>query len=107
MLQVMSKKFFRSEDPETYYETDRKAIVYSNLNTYSCIDTAIVSLERIETFKGITTFLMTYKNVLEKQNSTSFQLMAVGDSQIVSDYLCCCTFWFGASSLQINFILKS
>ena len=95
MLQVMSKKFFRSEDPETYYETGRKAIVYSNLNTNSSIDTAIVSLERIETYKGITTFLMTYKNVLEKQNSTTFQLMAVGDSQIVSDYLCCCSFWFG------------
>ena len=91
----MSKKFFKSENPETYYETDKKAIVYSNLNANSGIDSSIVSLESIETYKGITTYLMTYKNVIEKQNSTSCQLISVGDSQIVSDYLCCCTFWLG------------
>ena len=93
MLQVISKKFFKSDNPDTYFETDRKAIIYSNLDTINEIDISIAKLERVESYKGITTYLMTYKNRIERQNSVG-QLVAIGDSQIVSDLLCCCTFWF-------------
>lgn len=105
MLQIISKKFFRSDDPDAYFETDRKAIIYSNLDTFNNIETSIANLERIESYKGITTYLMTYKNRIEKQNSTS-QLVAVGDNEIVNDFLCCCTFWFNSVFSSEKFFVE-
>lgn len=94
MLQIISKKFFKKDDPSTYHETDEKAIVYSNMGTLNKIETPVVTLERIESYNGITTYLMSYKNRIEIQQSKSFQLISVGHREIVSDFLCCCTFWF-------------
>lgn len=93
MLQVISKKFFKSTNPETFYSTQEKALVYSNMDVDS-ITTKIAKLERIESSNGICTYLMTYTNVIEKQNSSGFQLVPVGQGQIINDFTCCCTFWF-------------
>ena len=102
MLQVISKKFFRSEN---YHRTKEKYVIYSNVNLFYDVETEIATLEKIETFNGITTYLLRFENVLEYQKDLNFQLVSVGQKQIVEDLLACFSFYFnGIFSLDRNFI---
>ncbi|MDR7855012.1 hypothetical protein [Tissierella sp.] len=105
MLQVISKKFFESED---FFVTEREIKIYSNINSESIIQSPIASMEPLEIDnEGITTYLLKYDNVIEKQRSTGFQLIAIGDNQIIGDYLSCLSFWFkGLFSTEKN-VIKS
>lgn len=108
MLQIISKKFFKNKkDSSSYFETPSKAIVYSNIDILDCISSKIVKLEKIERYNDITTYVLTYINVIEKQSNSGFQLVSIGHQQVVSDFLCCCTFWFkGIFTTDKSFLEK-
>ena len=95
MLQIISKKFFKSDNPETYHSTNEKTLIYSNIDIRDEIITSIATLERIESNNGITTYLMRYTINIEKQEGRGFRIVAAGHEEIVNDFICCCTLWFG------------
>ncbi|MEG1008532.1 MAG: hypothetical protein RSF67_01700 [Clostridia bacterium] len=102
MLQVISKKFFKSNN---YHKTEVKTIIYSNVNLFHKIETEIAVLTNIETYNGITTYLLTFENVLEYQKDPKFQLVSVGEGEIIADLLACFSFYFnGVFSSDKNFI---
>lgn len=102
MLQVISKKFFKSDN---YHSTLEKTIIYSNVNLFYKLETNIATLEPIETFDGITSYLLTFENVLEYQKDPGFQLVAVGQGEIVEDLLACLSFYFnGIFETDRNYI---
>ncbi|SHJ31850.1 hypothetical protein SAMN05444401_2732 [Clostridium amylolyticum] len=102
MLQVISKKFFKSDN---YHSTLEKTIIYSNVNLFYKLETNIATLEPIETFDGITSYLLTFENVLEYQKDPRFQLVAVGQGEIVEDLLACLSFYFnGIFETDRNYI---
>lgn len=102
MLQVLSKKFFKSDN---YHRTIEKYIIYSNVNIFGKVETQVATLENIETFNGITTYVLTFENVLEYQKDPRFQLVSVGQKQIVEDLLACFSFYFdGIFSIDRNYI---
>lgn len=91
MLQVISKKFFKSDN---YHRTEVKTIVYSNVNLFHKVKTTIATLEPIETYNGITSYLLNFENVLEFQRDPKFQLVSVGQGEIIEDLLACFSFYF-------------
>ena len=102
MLQVISKKFFVSDD---LYITNREVNVFSNIRTSNTIQCPIATMEPIETHNGVTRYLLKYDNIIEKQKNQHFQIIAIGDNRIVEDLLCCCSFWFkGLFSTKKNII---
>lgn len=104
MLQVISKKFFKSDN---YHRTKEKYIIYSNVNLFHKVETEIATLERIETFRGITTYVLRFENVLEYQKDPRFQLVSVGQNQIVEDLIACFSFFFnGIFSVEKEFVEK-
>lgn len=104
MLQVISKKFFKSDN---YHRTKEKYIIYSNVNLFHKVETEIATLERIETFRGITTYVLMFENVLEYQKDPRFQLVSVGQKQIVEDLIACFSFFFnGVFSVEKDFVEK-
>ncbi|MFT8348552.1 hypothetical protein [Clostridium saccharoperbutylacetonicum] len=91
MLQVISKKFFKSDK---YHKTEVKTIVYSNVNLYHKIETTIATLEPIESYNGITSYVLKFENVLEFQRDPGFQLVSVGQGEVIEDLLACFSFYF-------------
>lgn len=104
MLQIISKKFFKTND---FYKTSRNIEVYSNINTKCKICTPIATMDPKETKNGITTYVLSYDNVIEKQKSTHLQLVAVCDNYIIEDFLDCCSFWFkGMFSTDREYVMS-
>lgn len=99
MLQIITDKFFSSEH---IHNTERKVIVYSNMDINGIITTKIGSLEPIDKFSTTPTYLFTYNNRMEHNSSG---LVAIGDAQIIDDFLAMCSFWFqGIFSTDKNLI---
>ncbi|WP_300380803.1 hypothetical protein [Clostridium sp.] len=102
MLQIISKKFFKSEN---YHRTEVKTIIYSNVNLFHKIESDTAVLNNIETYNGITTYLLTFENVLEYQEDKNFKLISIGQGEVVEDLLACFSFYFnGIFSSDKNFI---
>jgi len=102
MLQVISKKFFKSDN---YHKTEVKTIIYSNVNLFHKVETTIATLEPIETYNGITSYLLKFENVLEVQSDSRFQLVSVGQGEVIEDLLACFSFYFnGIFESDKNFI---
>lgn len=102
MLQVISKKFFKTDN---YHRTEVKTIVYSNIMMFDKLETDIVTLEPIETYDGITSYLLTFVNVIEVQNTPNGQLVSIGKKEIIEDLLACFSFYFnGIFESDKNFI---
>lgn len=99
MLQIITDKFFSSEH---IHNTERKVIVYSNMEIDGIITTKIGSLEPIDKFSTTSTYIFTYNNRMENNGPGP---VAVGDAQIIDDFLALCSFWFqGIFSTDKNLI---
>lgn len=99
MLQIITDKFFTSEH---IHNTVRKVIVYSNMEINGIITTKIGSLEPIDKFSTTPTYIFTYNNRMENNGPGP---VAIGDAQIIDDFLAMCSFWFqGIFSTDKNLI---
>ncbi|MCS1384880.1 hypothetical protein NXZ75_22260 [Lysinibacillus sphaericus] len=99
MLQIITDKFFSSEH---IHNTERKVIVYSNMDINGIVATKIGTLEPIDKFSTTPTYLFTYNNRMENNGPGP---VAIGDAQIIDDFLAMCSFWFqGIFSTDKNLI---
>lgn len=89
MLQIISGKFFKSD---TVYSTPCKAVLYSNYYWPLKIETCIGTLEPIDNRSGINTYIFHYNNQIEKDIQSGFNLVRVGDPEIVQQFMLLCSF---------------
>lgn len=91
MLQIISKKFFKSED---LIETECKGILYSNFSWIKPIHTCVAALEPVEPYMSpITSYVMSYTNCIEKDPPQStVQINRIGDAEIVEQFRLLCIF---------------
>ncbi|MCG7314821.1 hypothetical protein MHL30_17010 [Priestia flexa] len=89
MLQIISGKFFNSD---TVYSTPCKAVLYSNYYWPLKIETCIGTLEPIDNRSEINTYIFHYNNQIEKDMNSGFNLVRVGDPEIVQQFMLLCSF---------------
>ena len=89
MLQIISGKFFNSD---TVYSTPCKAVLYSNYYWPLKIETCIGTLEPIDNRSEINTYIFHYNNQIEKDMHSGFNLVRVGDPEIVQQFMLLCSF---------------
>lgn len=87
MLQIISGKFFKSNN---VHETLRVAEFYTNLFCDIKIETCIGEVEYVETVGGISKYKFHYNNKIEKVSA----LVAVGDNEIVEQFISIFSFYF-------------
>lgn len=84
MLQIISGKFYKGNDR---YSTDCKAILYSNYSWRDTIETCIATLEPVEIYGAVSSYIVRYTNQIEKDNYESKgALVRVGDSEIIRQF---------------------
>ena len=82
MLQIISGKFFDSEDR---FHTDCKGILYSNSSFRGKYDIGHIKIESTESTGNINSYIISYDNQLQKSNS-NFELIKVGDEEILRQF---------------------
>lgn len=82
MLQIISGKFFDSEDR---FHTDCKGILYSNSSFRGKYDIGHIKIESTESLGNINSYIISYDNQLQKSNS-GFELVKVGDEEILRQF---------------------
>lgn len=87
MLQIISGKFFESDDRHVF---EGKGIIYSNYSWVETINTGVASIEPVDIGgSSATSYVISYTNQIEK---TSSPLVRTGDSQIVEQFKLLCIF---------------
>ncbi|WP_440604584.1 hypothetical protein [Bacillus sp. GB_SG_008] len=87
MLQIISGKFFNTED---LHISDGKGVLYSNYSWVQPIETCIGIMEPVDFHGDITTYVFNYKNKLEKKGL----LVRTGDSVIIEQFKLIFSFFF-------------
>ncbi|RTL12124.1 MAG: hypothetical protein EKK54_05575 [Neisseriaceae bacterium] len=89
MLQIISGKFFSSNDLEINHG---KGVLFSNVSWVSKIETVVGDLEPIITQDRVATYVFNYVNRIERDGF----LVRVGDSEILEQFKIICSFGFNA-----------
>jgi hypothetical protein len=90
MLQIVSGKFFKSQDKHMF---DCKGILYSNFSWSSPIKTCIATIEPVDVYGSVASYVISYVNQIEKAEITSgFGMVRIGDTQIVQQFKLLCLF---------------
>lgn len=63
MLQIISGKFFKSADR---YVDEAKGITYSNYSWIAPIETCVATLEPVDTYRSVSSYVISYVNQIEK-----------------------------------------
>lgn len=85
MLQIISGKFFKSDNRYVY---EAKGITYSNYSWIEPIKTCIATLEPVDTYRPVSSYVISYTNQIEKAGV----LLRTGDSEIVQQFQLLCMF---------------
>ena len=85
MLQIISGKFFKSDDRHVH---DGKGILYSNYSWAAPIETCVATLEPVDHFREISSYVLVYVNQIEKNGV----LVITGDSEILEQFQLLATF---------------
>lgn len=85
MLQIISGKFFTSDDRYVY---EGKGILYSNCSCIVPIETSIGILEPVDYSGDISGFVFNYKNQIEKNGI----IVRCGDDEILEQFKLICSF---------------
>ncbi|GAH71286.1 unnamed protein product, partial [marine sediment metagenome] len=80
MLQIISGKFFKTEDRHKF---DGKGITYSNYSWIKPIKTCVATLEPVDYFSPVTSYVISYIYQIEKDHSG---LVRVGDAEIIRQF---------------------
>jgi hypothetical protein len=90
MLQIISGKFFESDDRSI---SDCKGILYSNILWFEKIETCIATLEATDAYSPIPGYVMSYRNQIENEKgSNGLLLVKTGDVDILKQFKYLCTF---------------
>ncbi|MGF9741434.1 hypothetical protein ABEX38_29130 [Priestia megaterium] len=91
MLQISSGKFYNTNN---LHVNDGKGIFYSNYSWHGSIETCVGTLDAVDTHGEITSYVLNYKNKIEKGGL----LVKVGDSEIVKQFRLLFSFFFQSFS---------
>jgi len=84
MLQIISGKFFQSEDR---YRYDGKGILFGNYRWYEPIETCAATLESVDTIGSVASYVVSYVNQIEKPGKgNQWKLLRTGDAEIVEQF---------------------
>jgi hypothetical protein len=84
MLQIISGKFFQSEDR---YRYDGKGILFGNYRWYEPIETCVATLESVDIIGSVTSYVVSYVNQIEKPGKDGpATLLRTGDAEIVEQF---------------------
>jgi len=90
VLQIISGKFFDSEDRFIH---DRKGILFSNYSWVQPIKTCVATLEPVDTYSSVSSYVVSYVNQIEKEKPPAKNvLVRTGDSEIVEQFMLICCF---------------
>lgn len=89
MLQIISGKFFKSDDR---YIHEAKGITYSNYSWSQPIKTCIATLEPVDTYRSVSSYVINYINQIEKEEKEhkGLTLVRIGDSEIIQQFQLLC-----------------
>jgi len=84
MLQIISAKFFHSEDR---YRYDGKGILFGNYRWYEPIETCVATLESVDIIGSVTSYVVSYVNQIEKPDKGhQWGLLRTGDAKILEQF---------------------
>lgn len=90
MLQIISGKFYKSEDR---YSSECKGILYSNFSWNTPIKTCVATIEPVEIYGTVSSYVINYVNQMEKEsNFRGVALVKVGDYEIIKQFRLLCSF---------------
>ena len=90
MLQIISGKFFSSEDR---FRHQAKGITFANYSWVQPIETCVATLEPVETYASVFSYVINYLNQLEKEKPPRKDILVrTGDAEIVEQFQLLCTF---------------
>src|SRR5579872_6765317 len=91
MLQIISGKFFKTDDRHHH---DGKGILFSNYSWIRPIKTSVATLESLDPYKSaVISHVVTYLNQIEKVAPPGKDvLIRTGDYEIVDQFQLLCTF---------------
>ncbi len=87
MLQIISGKFFKSDNR---YIHEGKGIIYSNYSWVQPIKTCVATLEPVDTYRPVSSYVINYINQIEKEKTG--RLVRIGDPEIVQQFQLLCMF---------------
>lgn len=83
MLQIISGKFFKTEDRHKF---DGKGITYSNYSWIKPIKTCVATLEPVDYFSPVTSYVISYIYQIEKDKDGRSRTVRVGDAEIIRQF---------------------
>ena len=90
MLQIISGKFFESEDRFSF---EAKGITYCNFSWPKPIETCVATLHPVDTYSSVASYVINYINQIEKEKPPRQNILVkTGDSEILDQFLLLCTF---------------
>jgi hypothetical protein len=89
MLQVISGKFFKSDER---FRHNGFGIAYSNYAWVAPIDTCAGRVEPVDTYRAVSSYVITYMNQIEKAKDGKSVLVRIGDQEIIEQFLLLLTF---------------
>jgi len=111
MLQIISGKFFKTDNRYIY---EGRGITYSNYSWVQPIETCVATLEPVDTYRSVSSYVINYTNQIEKEEEhKGFSLARIGDSEIVQQFQLVCMFGLKAffdidrNNVEINCRQKS
>jgi len=94
VLQIISGKFFNSEER---FISEGKGILFSNYSWVQPIKTCVATLEPVDFFSSVASYVVSYTNQIEKVKPPEKDvLVRVGDSEIVDQFMVICSFFLRA-----------
>lgn len=95
MLQIVSGKFYKFKK-KNIITTDAKGIAFSNFSWVSPIETCIMKLEPAKNYTSISSWVLSYQNKIEIDENSSTQIIQMGNSKIIKQFLDLCIVGFNA-----------
>jgi|WetSurMetagenome_2_1015567.scaffolds.fasta_scaffold31305_2 hypothetical protein len=91
MLQIISGKFFKSENRHSF---NGKGILYSNYSWIAPIETCVATLEPVDNYREVSSHVLSYVNQIEKNgpDNRAGGIVRVGDAEILDQFQLLATF---------------
>lgn len=104
MLQIISRKFFKSTEKKFLHITPCKEVIYSNISLWEKIETSIFTIEPVHNHREINTYIISFDNKIERQSGGT-SIVSTGVEEIVKDIVVCLSFYFkGVFMTDVNYL---
>ena len=106
MLQIISGRFFKSQDR---YRTPKKAILYSNLSWIGQIETSVAVLEPVHVHQEIASYVLSFIVQIEKRPIPS--LVCAGEDEVVNQFRLFCMLglggYFAPEQAEVEYVCRT